>query len=340
MNRKIGFLCVAAASLMLLGGCGQKKEGADRRGPVPVRVFTVEHTGGTESDVYVGTVQPSKSAVLSCRYPGTLVALHVSEGDRVCKGDTVAVIDSRAVRSSWEMAHASLRQAEDGYRRLVQVHDSGSVADVKMIEIETELTKARASAEAADKALEDCVVKAPFDGVIGDVFTEEGVDVSSVEPLARILDISGLEIEISVPEGEIGQMEEGALAEVSVPALDYAGFPASLRTKGIVASALSHSYKCTLVPSARVEGLMPGMVCKVTFSGTEDALVIPAAVVRTDKDGRYVWIVEDGKVRKRHVAPGGFSGKGVIITDGLVSGDRVICEGMQKVSSGMTVSVK
>ena len=85
---------------------------------------------------------------------------------------------------------------------------------------------------------------------------------------------------------------------------------------------------------------MPGMVCKVTFSGTEDALVIPAAVVRTDKDGRYVWIVEDGKVRKRHVAPGGFSGKGVIITDGLVSGDRVICEGMQKVSSGMAVSVK
>ena len=65
-------------------------------------------------------------------------------------------------KSSHEMAHATLDQAEDGYRRAEQVYRSGSIAEVKMVEITTKLNQARAAS--ADKALEDCTIKAPFDG--------------------------------------------------------------------------------------------------------------------------------------------------------------------------------
>ena len=75
-------------------------------------------------------------------------------------------------------------------------------------------------------------------------------------------------------------------------------------------------------------------------SNMGDGIIIPAAVIRTDMDGRYVWTVsEDGMVSKTYVVPSGFSGKGVVITEGLSAGDRIITDGVQKVCTGMKVKV-
>ena len=66
-------------------------------------------------------------------------------------------------------------------------------------------------------------------------------------------------------------------------------------------------------------------------------MVRPASAVRTHRDGSYVCAVRDGKVRKAYVTIGGFSGEGVIVESGLAAGDKVIVEGGQKVSGGMSV---
>ena len=339
MYRKIMLFAAAIAAVAVVPGCGLRKDRTAGREPVPVKVVVVESRPSAGVKSYVGTVRPSKSAVISCRYSGTLSELNVSEGDFVRKGDVVAVVESQTVKSTWEMAHASLRQAEDGYSRLMQVYGKGGVADVKMVEVETQLSKARASAAAADKALEDCRIKAPFDGVAGDVSAEQGVEVSAMAPLVRLLDISSVEVEISVPESEIAGMSINDRAVVSVPALGEIRFPAVLDSKGVSASPVSHTYACSMAPEAKVPGLMPGMVCKVTFEDESHALCVPASVIRSDSDGRYVWVVENGKVEKRHISSGGFSGKDVVVTSGLAEGDAVICEGIQKVSSGMYVTV-
>ena len=128
---------------------------------------------------------------------------------------------------------------------------------------------------------------------------------------------------------------------VEVPALGGARFQAVVKTKGVSASPLSHSYSCTLSPSGQVEGLLPGMVCKV-YRDSEGAggIIVPASVVRTDGNGRYVWTVADGKVVKKYIVTGKFAGKGVAVEDGLEAGDRVIVEGSQKVSSGMKVDAR
>ena len=239
------------------------------------------------------------------------------------------------------MADAVLAQAEDGYRRLSQVYESGSVADVKMVEVRTQLDRARASARAAQKALDDCTVKAPFDGVIGEVFAEQGVDMNAIEPLVRLMDISSVEISFSVPEKEIGSIAPGDRFSVDVPAMGGTAFLATVKSKGISASRLSHSYECTLSPSMPVKGLMPGMVCKV-YGRTQNgsSIVIPASVVRTDGTGRYVWTVtSENTVEKRYITAGGFSGKGIVVDSGLEEGDKVITEGTQKVSGGMKVKI-
>lgn len=344
MNRTTRLLIPAAmlgAAAAISGGCASGYGEGRQTEAVPVKVMKIQLEESVTGKNYVGTVEASRTAVLSCSYPGTLKELRVNTGDIVRQGDTIAIVESQNVTSAKQMADATLEQAEDGYRRLSQVYESGSVAQVKMIEIQTQLSKARASAQAARKALDDCTVKAPFNGVIEEVFSEQGVVTNAIEPLVRMMDISSVEISFSVPEKEIGTVSKGEAFTVEVPALDGKTFSARVKSKGISASRLSHSYSCILSPSGKVDGLMPGMVCKVySMKNDGSGIVIPASVVRTDGTGRYVWTVNgDSRVEKKYITAEGFSEKGIVVSSGLAAGDNVITEGTQKVSGGMKVKI-
>ena len=152
--------------------CTQKR--AEEKSPVTVSVISVGSSSSCSGDVYVGQVCASRSAVVTAPYGGTLVSASVSQGDRVKASQELAKVESSGVQSSYEMACATLRQAEDGYQRLSKVYGSGSVADVKMVEMQTNLEKARAAEASARKAVEDCTLKAPFSGVVGEIYAEEG----------------------------------------------------------------------------------------------------------------------------------------------------------------------
>ena len=196
-------------------------------------------------------------------------------------------------------------------------------------------------AEATDRAMDDCTIKAPFDGVIGEVYGEEGVELSVAEPIAKLLNISETEIHISVPEKEIGGISAGDRATVVIPALGDMECRGTVKSKGISASPLSHSYNCTLTPDRAQKDIMPGMVCKVYMESREETsrIVIPADVVRIDNEGQYVWTVRDGTVYKSHIKANGFSACGIVVGEGLAEGDMIITDGSQKVSTGMKVKV-
>ena len=284
---------------------------------------------------------------LTFTYPGagqeTLshISLHVEKGDFVQAGDVIAEVESQSVISSWQISRSMLEQAEDGYRRARQVYDAGSMPDVKMVEVETKLAQARASADAAEAAMEDCRIKAPFSGVIGEVFVSEGVELDVIDRLVQLLDISTVEIDFPVPEKELSEIRTGEEAHVSVPALGGKNIPVRVKNKGITASPLSHTYECTASLLSPLEGLMPGMVVKVYVDGSSgEGITVPASVIRTDISGRYVWTVsENGIVDKKYVVTEGFSGQGVMISDGLSIGDKVIVEGVQKVCTGLKVRI-
>lgn len=340
MKHRLHTYCIAL-SLLAVCGCGAKHtKDPEIRDIVPVKVTIVSESQLSENNNYIGTAVPGKSALLSCSYPGTLTELNIRKGSIVRKGDKIANIESQSVISSAEMAAATLKQAEDGYKRVVQVHESGSIPEVKLVEVQTQLAKARAADVAARKALENCTITAPFDGVIDEVFIEQGVETGAMSPVARILDISSVEIEFSVPEKEIGNLECGDTLFVEIPALGSKRFPTTLKAKGIQASAVSHSYLCTLRHNPAIKGLLPGMVCKVkSTDNNSKSTIIPASTIRTDSKGRYVWSVTDGIVQKKYVKVQAFSGKGVLISEGLHNGDTIITEGSQKVSSGMRVKI-
>jgi RND family efflux transporter MFP subunit len=302
--------------------------------------MTVTPMSSQYYNVYVGEINASGSAIISANHSGILESINVEQGSHVSRGEVLAEVISKNVLASYEMAHATLRQAEDGYERVKKVHESGTVADVKLVEIETQLAKARAAARSSEESLEECKLKAPFNGTVSDVLVEEGIHVNPATPVLKIVDLSTIEVTIPVPEGEIGKIRIGQKALIDVPALGITGIEAHVELKGVTAASPSHTYRCTLVPDKKQTDLYPGMVCKVRLSEESDSLRIriPASSIEMDSKGRFVWIVEDGVVGKSYVTVDGYQEQGVIISSGLEPGDKVIVKGAAKVSTGMKVN--
>lgn len=328
---------VALISLLPLTSCRQAKQAKSVAEPPVVRVLSVENSlGNASSASYVGTVRSCRSVTVCTNNSGTLQSFSLRSSDRVSAGQQICFVESLTIRSVYEAAQSSLRQAQDGYERLSKA--GSSVPEVKMVEVESKLAQARASFAAAESSLAKCKVTAPFSGIVDEVYVTEGCELAPSAPVLRLVDTGSLEIAFQVPEKELVSLREGRAATVEVPALGCS-FKAKLKSKGVVASALSHSYECLLVPDRAVDGLLPGMVCKIAMAGeSTEAMVIPASAVLTDEGGRYVWTVnDDNRVVKTYIRVNGYSGKGVVVESGLNEGLRVIVDGSRKVSSGMKV---
>lgn len=335
--RRLIYIFIALISI----SCADKgNRKVSEKEPVNVGVLTVTPMSAQYYNVYVGEIKASGSAVISSNHSGILESINVEQGTHVKRGDVLAEVASKNVIASYEISHATLRQAEDGYERVKKVHESGTVADVKLVEIETQLAKATAAAKSSEESLEDCRIKAPFNGTISDVLVEEGIHVNPGTPILKLVDLSTIEVAIPVPEGEIGRIKIGQKALIDVPALNIKGIEAHVQLKGVTAASPSHTYRCTLVPEKKQTNLYPGMVCKVRLSETSDSLRIriPASAIEMDINGRFVWVVKDGIVGRSYVTVDGFQEDGVVITSGLEPGDQVIVKGAAKVSTGMKVN--
>ena len=335
--KKLLLVCLALIAV----SCADKgNRKVVKKEPINVGVMTVAPMSSQYYNVYVGEINASGSVIISTNHSGVLEAINVKQGTHVKKGDVLAEVISKNVQASYEISHATLRQAEDGYERVKKVHESGTVADVKLVEIETQLAKAKAAAKSSELSLEECKLKAPFDGTISDVFVEQGIHINPGSPILKMVDLSTVEISIPVPEGEIGRIKIGQSALIDVPALNISDIEARVELKGVTAASPSHTYRCTLVPLKKQSNLFPGMVCKVRLSEVSDSMRIriPASAVEMDSEGRFVWLVKDGTVEKNYVTVGGYQEEGVIISSGLEPGDKVIVKGAAKVSTGMKVN--
>ena len=275
---------------------------------------------------------------MAFKYGGTLQTLNVKEGSTVRKGQVLARVSSAQMESTQRSAQATLEQAQDAYERLKKVHDNGSLPEIKWREMVANLEKAQAALDLANAMLADNTITAPFSGTVASLNAELGENITPLKPIMRIINTEGLTVKISVPENEIAKVRVGDTAEVVIPALDNRRFMGKVTEKSMTASLLTHSYPVKVLIEQPDEELVPGMISKVVLSAdVSTGIIVPANAILVNEDGRFVWVAEEGRATRRNITISGYSGSGVIVSEGLQAGDVVIVEGYQKVSEGMKV---
>ncbi len=324
---------------IILAGCQSGEEKQAATSPVKVKVMTVVSSEQQMSGHFSGTVEEASSTPLSFSIMGTVESVYMKLGEHVSAGQLLATIDATSMQSTYDAAEASLVQAEDAYRRMKELHDKGSLPEIKWIEVLSKVRQARSMEQVAKKNLEDCKLYAPFSGMISEKNVEVGQNVVSGVSIGKLVGLEGLKVKISVPETEISDISIGQEAIVEVPALGGSAFKGTVAEKGVVANPLSRSYDVKIRIKDSSRGLMPGMVTEVTLGGkSSGSIVIPAQIVQLDETNRtFVWLRREGKACRRTVVCGDHTAEGIRIVSGLQEGDEVIVEGQQKVCENTEV---
>ena len=327
--------------LLLLLGCEERKE--QKQNCYSVIPIEYEVVGQSSEEVYrnyVGAVSSEVEIPLVFVYGGTLVELYVHNGQAVRQGDIIAKVDDTSAKSLHETALATLRQAQDGYERLKKVYDDGGISEVRWVQMETDLEKARQSEISTRKHLEQCTLYASQDGVISMDKHLVGENVSPMRTFCRIIDLRKMNVEFSVPEKEIQFVKKGDVAFADIPSLGLKNIELEVVDKSIVANSFGHTYDVkTRVVSDNAKEILPGMVAKIRMTATAlSGIVIPSSCVQTVADGIAVWVVENGKAFRRNIVPSDFVKNGVIVKSGLNHGDTIVTAGYQKLYNGAKVS--
>ena len=343
-------MMMVASSMM--AGCSGKTGSDAPVDTVKVKEMIVGECGTTSASGdfgYSGTVEEENGAVLSFSQGGTIKQLRVKVGDRVRRGQLIATVDPTSVRNAYDMARSTRSQAEDAYKRMKQLHDKGSLPDIKWVEAQSQLQQAQSAENIARKNLGDCNLYAPFDGVISEKNAEVGQNAAPGMPVVKLVTTNVLNVMISVPESEMTAIHMRQHADIVVQALGGKHYNGYVVEKGVIADPVSRSYSVKI----RVEGadgaLLPGMVSQVGLAGVSadssngaaTAIVIPAQLVQlADDNSNFVWVDEGGKAVRRPIVCGEYLSGGVAIASGLNRGDRLIMEGQQKVSTGSILKTK
>ena len=325
---------------ILLIGCGEKSEKKQKYDPViPVQIDVVNFDDGTNYRNYVGTLKSEMKIALSFPLGGTLTDIYVHNGQKVKKGAIIAKVDETTAKSMHDAALASLNQAEDGYERLKQVHEEGGISEVRWVQMETDLEKARQAEISTRKHLEDCTIYAPQDGIISMSNRVVGEFMRPSEAFCNIIDMNKLVVEFSVPEKEVGNVNIGDQAIAEIHALGNLERDVKITDKSIVSNPFGHTYTVKAKINLDDVDALPGMVVKIRLTSTAAAgIIVPASCVQTVSDGLAVWALKNGRSYRRIIEVSDFVKNGVLVQKGLDFGDTIVTVGYQKLFNGAKVS--
>jgi membrane fusion protein, multidrug efflux system len=309
---------------------------------VRVKIQKLEAGSGSTASSYIGTIEESVSVPLSFLVTGTVDKVLAEEGQSVSKGQLLAVLNSENYQNAYQASVAKYNQAQDAYKRLEPVYKSGSLPEIKFVEIQTNLEQARSIASISEKNLKDCKLVAPTSGFIGRRSIEPGMSVIPGNAIFDLVKIDKVHVKIPVPEKEISALHKGQDVKIRVAALGNVSFDGKITEIGVLSNPLSHTYMVKADIKNQENQLKPGMVCEtnIDIPEIENRLIIPLKALQSNENGeKFVYVADPGakKALKKAVVPGVLVSNGIVIKSGLSAGDLVIVEGYQKISNHSSI---
>jgi len=336
--------------------------------------------------VATGYVVPQRQANISPRIGGRVAKLFVEDGTVVKKGQLIAVLEDQDYRAQVlqteadvhssqareKRAEVDLRDAQRAWDREKVVQEKGvstpAALDQATARLEggkaalaaarSDTAAAKARVEVAKVNLENCYVRAPFDGRITQKLTDIGEIVFGAMSagtggrggIASLADFSTLQVEADVSESQVAKLAIGTPAEIVLDAFPdrrYRGKVAEVRPRVDRAKA-TVTVKVAFVDDPK--DVLPDMGAKVTFLAKEldeaAAKAQPIPAVQADAvvdrgENKVVWVVnQDEQIHSVPVVTGPAMGGLVALRQGPPAGTKVVRRPDGDLRAGMKVKEK
>ncbi|WP_244472753.1 MULTISPECIES: efflux RND transporter periplasmic adaptor subunit [unclassified Methylobacterium] len=362
----------AGVVLVALSACNQKQQAAAPvPGPIPeVNIVTVREQPIPYVRDLPGRVAPLRIAEVRSRVSGLVVKRTFEQGSLVKEGDLLYKIDPAPFAVELQSAEAALARTEaaqvlasqqaDRLEQLLSRQTASQAqydsAYAALKQAEAEVAGAKAARDRAKLNLNWTDVRAPISGRIGRALLTEGtlVEQGGTANLATIQQLDPIYVDITQSVGELNKLRRDlASGELSRLSADTAnvhiimddgtlyGSAGKLLFSDVTADPSTGQVTLRVLFPNPHDELFPGMYVRARIKqGIDtDALAVPQQAIQRTNDGKAeVWVVrDDSKVMLQPVEVGPVVDNQWVIRSGLKAGDRVVVEGVQKITVGQQV---
>ena len=305
---------------------------------------------------FSGSLDPEWQAQVAAKVDGRLEKVYVHEGDRVEKGQVLAILEQMdtdanllSAKGSFLDAQTSLRKAETDLARYEKLYATGAVSQQVVDDYRFARDNAAAKLEAARGSLQGMeskaagtVVTAPADGIVAKRFYQEGYYAKAGTPLFAIADISMLKTTIHIPEGQVTGVKVGNEADIALPAYPGKKLVGKITRIAPVADLPAHTFAAE-VSVDNSEGLLAGVYANVSLIGEprEQVLTIPMHAIVMRDDQQTVFVADaQGVVQRKVLALGYSDDKVAEVLSGLDEKDTIVVEGHNKLREGSRINLE
>lgn len=359
MRRDALLLALSSIAVVVAAGCSNKSDNAPKARPAPLVVVAKVASRDVPREVRAPVeLRPLAQAEVGSKTLGYLDAVLVDRGDKVKRGQLLALVRPSdlpdqlvAARGSLAQAQASSSLAQKNLERVTGLAPRGVVSQQELQQAQAAVATAEAQ-EAAAKAqvaayatrLGETQITSPLDGVVAIRRLDPGALVgpsSQNGTIVTIARVDVLRVFVTVTEREVQLVKLGQKAHVEVDALG------GRRIEGSVVRLAPTLDPATRTLDAEVQldntagELRPGMFGRgsIVVDTHPNALVIPATALQVTNGKRFVFVLKGDKVERREVQTGVDEGTWLEILRGVNAEDEVVTVGMDAISDGATVRV-
>jgi RND family efflux transporter MFP subunit len=352
-GRRLGVLVLAA--MLGLSSCSteQQPKVSSTETVRDVSVLAVKQANIPDVLEAVGTVRAVQTSDLASQMMGNIVEIRVHEGDRVHRGQVLAVIDDSQPRAAVDRATAAdlaaqqqlvaansdLALAESTLKRNQYLYEQKIVSQQEFDEVKARqeanlarrgIAKAgqaqtRAALNQAMTSLDYTRVRAPFNGVVTHKKSDSGTLASPGMPIFTVEDTSRYRLEVAVNESDVRYAGVEGQVSTAIEALGNVALRGRVVEIVPAADPASRAFlvKIELPTDTR---LRSGLFGRAQFSrGKQQALLIPRSAVIERGQLQGVFVLDQNKVASLHyVTLGKFSGAEIEVLSGLQGGESFV----------------
>jgi len=304
---------------------------------------------------YSGEVRGRFESQLAFQVTGKIIKRNVQLGSVVKAGDILMQIDSRDIQqtvnsSSAQVfsAESKLELAESNLNRYQQLLETGAISRAQYDQYASSyevalagVRQASAQYEQGANQLDYSLLMADKPGVVSSISAEIGQVVSAGQIVVTLVQDGDREVEITVPENRIEELQKAGQVKVAFWAMPNIIVDGNVREIAPMADQTTRTFKVRiglLNPPPEIKLGMTASV-KLATSDAPPAVRIPLAAVYQEGDVANVWVVKDDVLTLCPIQTGSFGNGNIQVLGGLQQGDRIVIAGVHKLKEGQKVKI-
>lgn len=292
-----------------------------------------------------GKVELENEASISPETNGQVKRIHVSKGQRVRKGDLLISLNTSIIESSIAEVKIGLELATSVYEKQKNLWEQNIGSELQYLQAKNQKESLEQKLRTLNAQLDMSLIKAPFDGIVDDIYIKEGELASPGRAVAYMLNTEKLKIDADISESILNKVHVGDKVRIEFPTFPELSIEAPVFRIGNMVDPKTRTVKVEIHSTNPKGAIKPNQIAMLFINDyyNPEALSVPSIILKRDTKGTFLFKVE--KTDSKYVATKVYVETGVayndrtVITKGLSAGDRVIVSGYNMVSNGVPIQL-